>query len=104
MNNAVEETQQKQATQTLNGIDLNPRKIDLEEGQAKKLMEHFTYHPPNEKQKPCYAAINEAARVLADTIVKNTPPGPDQTAAVRKVVEAKMTANTGVATNPTYYQ
>lgn len=104
MNNAVDSNQNHNRTHQLNGVDLNPRNINLEGGQAKKLTEHFHYHKPEPGQVPCYKAINEAARVLADTIMRNTPPGPDQTAAVRKVTEAKMTANAAIATNPDLYQ
>lgn len=104
MNNAVAETQQPQRVTDLNGVPLNPRGVYLEEGQASRLLSHFTYHKPSPAQVPCYNAINEAARVLAETIMVNTPPGPDQTAAIRKVVEAKMTANSAIATNPGLYQ
>ncbi len=104
MVNAVKSDQTTNVVEKLNGVTLNPRQVELEEKQAKRLMSHFHYHKPNEKQVPCYAAINEAARVFADTIMRNTPTGADQTAAVRKIVEAKMTANTAIATNPTLYQ
>ena len=53
----------------------------------------FTYHPPTNDQKIRYEAIREAAKAFATVIVENTPPSADQTAAIRKVREATMTAN-----------
>lgn len=57
----------------------------------------FTYHPPRADQIPRYAAIRQAARAFADVVVLNTPDGPDQCAAVRKIREAMMTANAAIA-------
>lgn len=57
----------------------------------------FTYHSPTDDQLPKYQAIRDAAKALASTIVANTPSSADQTAAVRKVREAAMTANQAIA-------
>jgi hypothetical protein len=57
----------------------------------------FTYHSPSAEQLPKYQAIREAAYNLAKTIVDNSPVSADQTAAVRKVREAAMTANAAIA-------
>jgi len=57
----------------------------------------FKYHSPTPDQLPKYANIRAAAHVFAKTIVDNTPPGADQTAAVRKVREAAFTANASIA-------
>lgn len=59
----------------------------------------FTYHSPTPDQLPKYLAIREAGEAFAQAIVKNTPPSADQTAAVRKVREAVMTANQSIACN-----
>jgi hypothetical protein len=59
----------------------------------------FTYHSPTPEQLPKYLAIREAAKKFAEVIVENTPPSADQTAAVRKVREATMTANQSIACN-----
>lgn len=103
MNNAVEPEQKVNEVRELNGVNLNPLGLKGD-GSLSPVDKRFVYHAPSEKQRPCYAAINEAARVLAHTIELNTPPGDDQDAAIRKVVEAKMTANTAIATNPQLYQ
>lgn len=57
----------------------------------------FTYHSPSADQLPKYQAIREAGFNLASAIVDNTPESADQTAAVRKVREAVMTANASIA-------
>jgi hypothetical protein len=57
----------------------------------------FKYHAPNSSQLPKYEKIREAARVFATVIIENTPASADQTAAIRKVREATMTANAAIA-------
>lgn len=61
----------------------------------------FKYHAPREDQLPKYQAIREAALVFAKVIMINTPPSPDQTAAIRKLREAVMTANASIALDGT---
>jgi RyR domain len=61
------------------------------------LQNWFTYHSPTGKQPSRYQAIREAGLHLAKTIVDNSEPSADQTAAVRKVREAVMTANQAIA-------
>lgn len=57
----------------------------------------FQYHPPTGDQPQRYEAIREGARAFAKILVKNTPEGADQAAAVRHLREAVMTANAGIA-------
>jgi hypothetical protein len=57
----------------------------------------FSYHAPTPDQIPKYETLRAAASVFAQAIVDNTPPCADQTAALRKVREAVMTANAAVA-------
>lgn len=59
----------------------------------------FTYHAPTEEQLPKYQAIRCAALEFAEVVVRNTPASADQTAAVRKIREAVMTANAAIALN-----
>ena len=59
----------------------------------------FTYHSPSADQLPKYQAIRDAGAALAKAIVDNSPASADQTAAVRKVREAVMTANAAIACN-----
>ena len=82
--------------------------------QQKQIDHWFKYHPPvkleedpenagqmiqvpdNEKIS-AYAEVRSAGRDLAAVILKNTPSSPDQSAAIRKVREAVMTANASIA-------
>lgn len=57
----------------------------------------FKYHPPQPGQPLRYEELRESAKAFAECIVKNTPAGPDQMAAIRKVREAVMTANAAIA-------
>jgi hypothetical protein len=57
----------------------------------------FTYHPPTVEQGLKYQALREAAKHFARIIQQNTPYCADQTAALRKVREAVMTANAAIA-------
>lgn len=64
------------------------------------LLAWFTYHQPHGTQPTRYARIREAGHVLALEILASTPPCADQTAAIRKVREAVMTANAAIACEP----
>lgn len=57
----------------------------------------FSFHPPDIHQIPRYQAIRVAARDLALVILENTPTGADQTAAIRLLRQAVMTANAAIA-------
>jgi len=58
----------------------------------------FTYHPPqNESEKEKYEKLRNGAKAFAEIILATTPPSADQTAAIRKVREAVMTANAAIA-------
>lgn len=62
-----------------------------------QLANWFTYHSPSPDQLQQYVEIREAGLALASAIISNTPASADQTAAVRKVREAVMTANASIA-------
>lgn len=57
----------------------------------------FTYHPPTPDDQIGYVAIRDAAKSLAEVIIKHTPPSADQTASIRLLREAVMTANASIA-------
>lgn len=57
----------------------------------------FTYHAPTQAQIPRYEEIRAAAKRFAQIVVNNTPASADQTAAIRKIREAVMTANAAIA-------
>jgi hypothetical protein len=64
-----------------------------------KLPEIFTYHPPVGNLSERCGALRQAALVFAQAIIDNTPPCADQTAAIRHVRDAVMTANAAIALN-----
>lgn len=66
---------------------------------TKAEIEHlFTHHPPRgEADVARYERIREAGKAFALVLLEETPPSADQSAAVRKVREAVMTANAAVA-------
>ncbi len=57
----------------------------------------FVYHPARGSQADRYERLRAAAHEFAKTILELTPPNPDQSAAIRKVREAVMTANAAIA-------
>lgn len=58
----------------------------------------FAHHPPKDMTAiNAYHAIREAGKALAYAIMEHAPAGADQTAAIRKVREAVMTANAAIA-------
>ncbi len=59
----------------------------------------FSYHKPFGDQPERYEKIRAAGKEFARSILANTPQCPDQTAALRKVREAVMTANAAIAVN-----
>lgn len=61
-------------------------------------IEHiFSYHAPDTDQIYKYQQIRDAAKNLAETIVRHTPPSADQMAAIRLLRECVMTANASIA-------
>lgn len=65
---------------------------------TKEQLENWlTYHAPTPEQVVQYTAIRQAALSFAQVLVDHTPSSADQTAAVRKIREAVMTANAAIA-------
>lgn len=82
--------------------------MNHDEGRARSVHEHataelerqFTYHPPTEGEKYLYQQINNACLNAAKVILSACPPGADRAAAIRKIREARMTANAAIACAP----
>jgi hypothetical protein len=68
--------------------------------QVAQVENWFTYHAPAPFQVAAYERIRQAGRELALVILEETPIVADQTAAIRKVREAVMTANAAIACEP----
>jgi hypothetical protein len=57
----------------------------------------FRHHAPTPDQLPKYEAIRAKAKEMGQCIIDNTPGSADQTAAIRLLREAVMTANAAIA-------
>lgn len=57
----------------------------------------FTYHAPTGEQQSKYLLIRATALDFAKILLANTPPGADQSAAIRQLRECVMTANQAIA-------
>lgn len=62
-----------------------------------ELENYFSYHPPKGDQVERYGNIREAGLLMAQVVIDNTPPGPDQSVAIRKIREGVMMANAAIA-------
>ena len=71
--------------------------VTLNPVNEEQLNDIFTYHAPDAVQLVQYAAVREAAKAFARTVIEHVPPSADRTAALRKVREAVMTANAAIA-------
>lgn len=60
-------------------------------------LQHGGADPPSRDQLPLYNRLRSTGRLLADAINECVPAGPDRDAAIRKVREAVMIANAGIA-------
>ncbi len=77
---------------------MDPRENSVDEDiNAIDLAWIFTYHKPDPDDISRYNKLREAAAAFAEVVVAETPPGEDQSVAVRKIREAVMTANAAVA-------
>lgn len=59
----------------------------------------FTHHPPVGDQVERYETIRAAAKMFAEVLVELVPPSAERTTAIRKIQEATMWANAGIACN-----
>lgn len=66
------------------------------------LEEIFQYHAPDADQRVAYEKLRGAAKDFAQAIVELVPSSADQTAAIRLVRQAVMTANAGIALRGKY--
>lgn len=62
----------------------------------------FDYHPWNESQNVQGRHVREALAKAVEVIVSNVPPCPDRSAAIRKLREARMDANSAITHSGKY--
>ena len=79
------------------GIDKTPKyqfaMLSVVDGESRQLV----HVPLTESRAVAEVSGNSGPRPLAETIVLNTPASADQTAAIRLIREAVMTANAAIA-------
>lgn len=71
----------------------------MREDIADQIEREFTYHPPKNDQAERYEKLRNAAKQFALIIAECVPECADRSAALRKIREAVMTANAGIACN-----
>ena len=64
------------------------------------ILDSFDYHRPSPEQGERIETNRRAFKFVAVTVIETTPSGPDQTAALRQLHEAMMTANKAIACEP----
>lgn len=62
------------------------------------VVDWFNYHAPDDVQTSHFEKIRQACTITARVILEETPVCADQQAALRKLKDAMMTANSAVAT------
>jgi len=63
---------------------------------SKAIEDAFDYHEWDDAQKEAGREIRMALAIAVKTIVNNAPPCPDRSAAIRKLREARMDANSAI--------
>lgn len=74
---------------------------ELTEKEAADLVKRFYHHPPKGDQGERYGEMRHMHLVLAQHVVKATPPSREQSLAITKIEEAMFWANAAIARNET---
>lgn len=74
---------------------MSESKHTLSHRQA-EILSSFHYHKPSDDQVQRISNVRGALKHAAELVILNTPEGADQTAALRKIHEAMMTANKAI--------
>jgi hypothetical protein len=72
------------------------RATGLDEGARTAIADAFQYHPWTPEQITRGDVVRVALIHAVETIVQAVPPGPDRSAAIRKIREARMDANSAI--------
>jgi hypothetical protein len=72
------------------------RATELTPEVSEAIDDAFEYHPCTDEQMSPGDLIREALADAVRVIVKNAPPSPDRSAAIRKCREAKYDANSAI--------
>jgi len=71
----------------------------IDEKMKQRLDNDYSYHAPKGDQAARYIEIRDAAKVLALTIVKNSPVSREQSVALTLLDQLAMMANAAIARN-----
>lgn len=74
-------------------------KYPLSLAKEEELKQRYQYHAPKGDQAQRYVLIRETAKLLARTILENTPQSRDQSVALTKLEDCVMRANAAIAIN-----
>jgi len=69
---------------------------------AESIWDAFDYHPWSEAQKDQGKRVKDALVTAVGAIIANVPPCPDRSAAIRKLREAQMDANSSITHSGKY--
>ena len=69
-------------------------------GRARALVNSFRYHKPTDDQVDRISEVRQAFIAAAKTVLRCAPTSADQTASLRQLHEAMMTANKAIALEP----
>ena len=72
------------------------RATHVNEEVDKTVEDMFTYHPWGPEQTQKGNAVRDALSKAFRAIIENAPPCPDRSAALRKIREARMDANSAI--------
>lgn len=87
------------ANETVN-VSINGRAAFAFTPRQQTILDSFDYHRPSREQGFRIERNRLAFKVCAIAVIENCPDGPDQTAALRQLHEAMMTANKAIACEP----
>lgn len=74
-------------------------KYTIDEKMQARLDNDYIYHKPFGDQQERYVIIRDTAKVLAETIVRNSPPSREQSVALTLLEQVVMEANAAIARN-----
>lgn len=76
---------------------MSQRKYAVNETQTADLANRFTYHAPFGDQVERYGELRGAGHELAQLVLRNTPPGREQSLALTNLEQAIFWANAAIA-------
>jgi hypothetical protein len=76
-------------------VDLN-RATKVTEPVMNALRDQYDYHPWDQQQQNAGMQVRCVLQLAAERIIEHVPPCPDRSAALRKLREARMDANSAI--------